>query len=187
MRARAAVMVVAALGACGSEPGPSQPYQVGRSAGVTIVTKLPEAELRLSNHNLGYGSFFVANGCLQVRFEGTVFTPVLPRGSTVAPGGESFMVGSSRIRIGPLYALPSAGEIRDTTMAATAIGVPSRCAQRLLTMGMPIWSGGTSVPSGVLQKLRDGRDPAGQSRASLTGGGGGGGGTIVIMVAPGSA
>lgn len=189
VRAGLATVAAAALSTCEAEPRPSWSdlYLVSRSSGVAIVTKLPNAEKRLSNHNLGYGEFLVANDCLQVRFEGTMFTPILPRGTAMTPGGGEFIVGDSRIRIGPRYALPSAGEVRNSTQAAAAIGMPAQCAQRLLTMGMPALDAGTAVPSGLRQMPKVRREPAGQFRASAIGGGGAGGGTTVTMVAPGSA
>ena len=114
------------------------PFAVASSSGVTLVTQTPEANDWLRNATMDEGEFFVENGCLQVRTDGGVFTPVLPRGATVRAGGEEIVVAGRPLRTGVRYGLPFASEVgREPGEAAKAIGLPTRCSPRLLSMGAP--------------------------------------------------
>ncbi|HEX8481379.1 MAG TPA: hypothetical protein VF650_05720 [Allosphingosinicella sp.] len=131
------LLALAALAACG--PGGEEwPFAVSRSSGITIVTERPAAEERLRNATLDHGAFFVAKDCLQVRVGSGVFTPILPRGSSLEAGGSRIVVGGRRFETGRRYSLPFAAEVGPAPgEAAQSIGLPAACSQRLLSMGAP--------------------------------------------------
>jgi hypothetical protein len=134
---RMAMLLVPSLAACGAERE-EWPFVVNRTAGVIIVTELPEAEERLRNATLDHGAFFVENDCLQVRVESGVFTPILPAGSSFEAGGNRIMVGGRRLEIAQRYSLPFAVEVGSAPgEVAKSIDLPAGCSQRLLSMGAP--------------------------------------------------
>lgn len=135
LRLSLSLFSLTALVACGGGRA-EWPYAVDRSAAVTIVTELPEAEGRLRNATTDYGTFFIANACLQVRTEAGVYTPVLPRGASFDPKAREIVVGGRRFQLGRRYSLPFAAEI-GTGEAADAIRLPGGCSRRLLSMGAP--------------------------------------------------
>lgn len=136
-RARLILLGAAAAGACHAHKKP-WPFVVGQSAGVTLVTERPEAEGRLRNATLNYGAFFINKDCLQVRVGTLVFTPVLPRGSSISADKSQLAVAGRLLEMGRRYSLPFATEVgRTPGEAASALGVPSRCSQRLMSMGAP--------------------------------------------------
>lgn len=127
----------AALVACHANQ-PGWPFVVGESEGVTLVTEKPEAAGRLRNATLDYGMFVIANDCLQVRVGTSLFTPVLPGGSSVAAHRKQLIVAGRPLELGRQYSLPFATEVGQVPgEAARAIGLPPRCAQRLMSMGAP--------------------------------------------------
>ena len=132
-------LALGALAACNADREKKVwPFAVGQSSGVTVVTELPEAANRLRNATRDYGTFFVKDGCLQVRVGSTVLTPVLPLGSTLDARGDAIVVGGRRFPIGREYSLPFASEVgAEAGEAAASIGLPDRCSQRLLSMGSP--------------------------------------------------
>ena len=133
------MLALGALAACNADREKKVwPFAVGQSSGVTVVTELPEAANRLRNATRDYGTFFVKDGCLQVRVGSTVLTPVLPLGSTLDARGDAIVVGGRRFPIGREYSLPFASEVgAGAGEAAASIGLPDRCSQRLLSMGSP--------------------------------------------------
>jgi len=131
------LLTLATLAAC-STSQEEWPFAVGQSSGVTIVTELPAADARLRNATLDHGAFFVDNDCLQVRVGSAVFTPILPRGSSLEAGGGRIVVGGRAFEIGRRYSLPFAIEVGSTPgEVAKSIGLPTGCSQRLLSMGSP--------------------------------------------------
>ena len=91
-----------------------------------------------SNATLDHGAYFVDNDCLQVRVGSAVFTPILPRGSSLEAGGGRIVVGGRAFEIGRRYSLPFAIEVGSTPgEVARSIGLPTGCSQRLLSMGSP--------------------------------------------------
>lgn len=131
------LLLALAAAACSGDEKP-WPFTVGESAGIVVVTDLPEAGERLRNATMDYGTFFVEKNCLQLRTDAGTFTPVLPQGATVRAGGEEIVVAGRPLRTGVRYGLPFANEVGgEPGEAAEAIGLPARCSPRLLSMGAP--------------------------------------------------
>jgi hypothetical protein len=124
-----ALSLLVALGACGGEQRQWE-FLLVDSAGVTTVTEgTPEPDVEW-NATVGYGAFFVRDGCLQVQ-EGTrVWTPVLPLGTSISGDQQALIVRGRRFDMGRTYTLTYPGEL--PADVAGTIGLPNRCPQRLL-------------------------------------------------------
>ncbi len=132
-------VALAVLGGCASDER-EWPFLVAESSGVTIVTELSVAdEGGMRNATMDYGTFLVRNDCLHVRLESGLYTSVLPEGASISSDRREIVVKGQRLRLGKEYALPFASQVGLVPEeAAKSIGLPDRCTQRLLTMGVPV-------------------------------------------------